>query len=418
MVRNKKVELCVASPNFFPTHGGATLRFLNYFPGFRDRGVYSRVIAGTPKASKFTKSDILEEWKKYSIGEVHPEEKYNGTSIMRISLPDESGWQRTIIFNQAILRFCRQPDYRPDVLQLLSSLPPKTLPWLIRLRRLGFPIVYAYTSRPKLPSTPFKRAKRRLAYRILYRLLDSIVVQSTAMRDLLFDLGIKSRIEIIPNGVNLQRFRPAIEIDEKRALRESLGISDSEKMIITVGTLTPGKGSDMVVESWAKLSQRFPEVHLVVVGPIFNKSHSKRGAFRRYIDDLVTASGAAGRIHFPGFVENVEHYFRASDLFAFSPIKGAMPNVVLEAMASGLPVILTHFAGLPAEFGKPDHEYFLAKRQPDALSEALASVLQNDELGERLGHQARSWMQKTMDLEKSLDQYSALYQRLADQSRK
>lgn len=413
MVHNQRVALCVASPHFFPTHGGATLRFLNYFPGLRSRRIYSRVIAGTPKATKFTMSHITEEWNKYSIGDVLPEEEYKGTSIMRISLPDESGWQRTIIFNQAILRFCRQSDYQPDVVQLLSSLPPKTFPWLVRLRRLGYPIVYAYTSPPKLPSTPFKRAKRRLAYRILYRQLDCIVVQSTAMRDLLLDLGVRSRIEIIPNGVDLQRFHPSNGSDESRVLRESLGIREKDKMITLVGSVTPTKGADLLLEAWAKLVQNFPDIHLVVVGALFDINHPKRGEFRHKIEDLVVASGAPDRVHFTGYVQNVEDYLRSSDVFAFPSMKEAMPNSVLEAMASGVPVILTPFDGLPKEFGKPGQEYLMAQRSPDSLAATIADLLQHDEQRKNLGRQGRHWVENTMDIERSLDRYAALYHQLS-----
>ena len=418
MTSNSRIELCLATHHFFPTHGGAQLRFLRYFPGFRNRGIYPKVVTGTPETKDLLISKHTQKWFKYAIGEVLPPEQVDGTPISRIRLPNNSGLRRSIIFNQAVVRFCQQPGYRPQVVQLLSSLPPRTLPWLIQLRRLGFALVYAYTAQPKIPTSPFKRAVRIFAHQLLSRQLNCVIVQSTVMRDLLVNLGIKTQIVTIPNGVDLQRFRPVKEIDEKRLLRASLGIRDNDKVIITVGTLTAARGGDLVVKAWAKLSHCFPEAHLVVVGPIFDKNHSKRGAFQRYIDDLVKASGAAERIHFPGFVENVEDYLRASDLFAFSPIKGAMPNVVLEAMASGLPVILTPFAGLPAEFGKPAREYFLAKRQSNTLSKAIATILQNDELGKKLGQRGRSWVERTMDVEKSLDQYAALYKRLADQMRK
>jgi glycosyltransferase involved in cell wall biosynthesis len=189
-------------------------------------------------------------------------------------------------------------------------------------------------------------------------------------------------------------------------------------MITTVGALSPGKGSDLLLEAWAKLAARHPEAHLVIVGPLFDENHPKRGAFRRKIEDLVTASGAADRVHLPGFVENVEDYLRASDLFVFSPLKGGMPNVVLEAMASGVPVILTPFIALPKEFGEPSQEYCLVKRDSNAIAAAIAELLQNEELRKNLGRRGRSWVEETMDLEQSLDRYASLYYKLAEQRRK
>lgn len=418
MRSRQRVELCLASHHFFPTHGGATLRFLRYFPGLRERGIYTRVVTGTPKAKKLVSSDTTREWYKYPIGEILPTEEIDGTSIVRIRLPDESGWQRSIVFNQAVLRFCQQLDYRPGVVQLLSSLPPRTLPWLIRLRWIGIPTVYAYTTPPKLARaslTPLKQAKRKLAYRALYSQLDCIIVQSTAMRDLLLDLGVgESRMEIIPNGVNLQRFRPALDNDEKKTLRASLGIGDKVKIIMTIGSVTRSKGCDLLMEAWAKLAHRFPETHLVIVGPLFDTNHPEHGEFRRKIDDMVATSRLADRVHFPGYVQKVEDYLRAADIFVFPSLKEAMPNVVLEAMASGLPVILTPVVGLPEEFGKAGQEYLLVKRNPEAFAAAISELLQNGDLRKKLGRQGRNWVEKTMDVERSLDRYATLYNKLAD----
>lgn len=421
MSSRQRVELCLASHHFFPTPGGSILRFLRYFPGLRERGISTRVVTGTPESKEVISPHATREWYKYPIGEILPKEEIDGTSIVRIRLPDEAGWQRSIVFNQAILRFCKQPEHRPEVVQLLSSLPPRTLPWLIRLRWMGIPTVYAYTSLPKLAHTsltPLKQAKRKLAYRALYSQLDCIIVQSTAMRDLLLNLGWSGkRMEIIPNGVNLQNFRPATGNDEKKALRRSLGIGDKVKIIITVGPVTRTKGCDLLLEAWIKkLAQRFPETHLVIVGPLFDMNHPKHGGFRRKIDDMVATSRMADRVHFPGYVQEIEDYLRASDIFVFPSLKEAMPNVVLEAMASGIPVILTPVIGFPEEFGKAGQEYLLVERNPEDLTAAISELLQNVDLRKKLGQQGRNWVEKTMDVERSLDRYANLYRELADRA--
>jgi glycosyltransferase involved in cell wall biosynthesis len=107
------------------------------------------------------------------------------------------------------------------------------------------------------------------------------------MEDLLLGLGVRTRIEIIPNGVDLQRFHLVTSKDESRTLRAALGIGENDEMITTVGALSPGKGSDVLVKGWSKLAASFPEAHLVIVGPLFDESHPKRGAFRRKIEDLI-----------------------------------------------------------------------------------------------------------------------------------
>jgi glycosyltransferase involved in cell wall biosynthesis len=412
-----KTELCVASNHFFPTHGGVTLRFLQYFPGLRSRGVYANVLAGTPKTSKHPETEMPEKWSKFALGEILPKEEYEGTAVTRIRLPNDAGEQRTQIFCEAILDFCQQNGYQPHVLQFLGSLPPRTRPWLKRLRSLGFPIVYAYTTQPpKLPTKWTKRLRHKFEYRMLYKQLDRVIAQSSVMKQLVRSYGVRVPIEIIPNGVNLQRFRPPANSAEKRSLRASLGLPDNCRIITTVGSVTPIKGSDLLLEAWIKLASRFADTHILIIGTLFDVEHAKQGEFRRKIDGLVTASGAADRIHFSDFVPNVEDYLRISDLFVFPSIKEAMPNAVLEAMASGVASILTPFVSLPDEFGKPDSEYLLVERNPDALAAAIAMLLNKDELRSNIGRQGRKWVENTMDVELILDRYAALYHKLADQA--
>jgi glycosyltransferase involved in cell wall biosynthesis len=411
----REVRLCLASHHFFPTHGGATLRFLRYLPGLRERGIETTVMAGTPKAKKILTPDITQEWYRSPVGEILPTEVIEGTPIHRVRLPEKAGWSRSMIFNRAVVRYCRQDGSRPDAMQLLSSLRPRSLVWLMRLRKLGIPTVYAYTSPPKLPNTPIRRARRKLASRVLYRQLNCVVAQSVAMERLLWDAGVRTRVEIIPNGVDLRRFHPATSDEERKALRAALGLGGIDRMIATVGTVTPRKGTDLLIEAWNKVVQRFPDTHVVIVGPLFDASHPVFGEFRRRIDRLITASNAAERVHFTGFVDNVEEYLRASDVFVLPTSEEGLPGAVLEAMASGVPVILTPFVGLPDELGKPGTEYLLIERKPEAIAAAIVTLLEDDDVRVSLGRRGRRWVDTTMDIERSLDRYAALYWELAEQ---
>lgn len=417
MISHENIQLCIASHHFFPTHGGATLRFLGYAPGFRERGIAVRVVAGTPKERKLLAAEMRQPWYRSPVGEILPIEVIDGTPIHRVRLPEEAGWRRSTVFNRALVHMCQQSDSRPDVVQLLSSLRPRSAPWLMRLRRLGISVAYAYTLATELPPGVLKRTRKRWLLRFLYHQLDSIVVNNAVLRDLLLDLGVKTHIEVIPNGVNLKRFRTARNREERSALRSVLGVADKHRVITALGSVIPRKGSDFLLEAWIRLARKFPEAHLFFVGPVFDMNHSELGDFRRRIDALVAASGAADRVHFVGFVENVEDYLRASDVFVFSSLREGMPNVVLEAMASGLPTVMTPFMGLSEELGEPEHQYLLVERHPEALASAIARVLEEDGLRAALGERARLWVEETMDVERSLDRYAALYKRLADKAR-
>jgi glycosyltransferase involved in cell wall biosynthesis len=244
--------------------------------------------------------------------------------------------------------------------------------------------------------------------------MDCLIVNNPQMQDQLRTLGVATRMEFISNGVDLARFRPARDADERRAARRSLGIvDDRRKIITTIGAVHPRKGSDLLLEAWVRLANRFPDAHVFIVGLRKDLSYPKLANFRRRIEQLAAASGAAERIHFPGLVRNVETYLRASDIFVFPSQREGMPNVVLEAMATGLPVLLTPFVGLAEEFGQAGREYLLAPRDAQAIAANLADLLENDGLRSELGEQARNWVRDHLSIETSLDRYASLYYELA-----
>ncbi len=411
---DETIRLCLASTHFFPTHGGAQLRFLRYIPGLRKRHVLTQVLAGTPKQKKQVHAGLSQETGSGREDLGLEGDLIGQVPIQRVNIPDQAGWRRSFVFNQAIVRFCLYSDPKPDVIQIVSSLQPRSIPWVKRLRQNGIPVIYAYTIPANFPSNPFRRAVRKWSLKRLYSHLDCVVANNQVMGSLTSGLMGKTRLEIIPNGVDLERYRPAFNDEERKVLRASFGVvGDGSKMITSVGAIHPRKGSDLLLESWVRLAKRFPDAHLFMVGLRKDLQYPKLDNFKSRLDELLAASGAADRVHFTGVVRNIEAYLRASDVFVFPSMREGMPNAVLEAMATGIPVILTPFVGLSKDLGEPDREFLLVERDPEALASAVADVLNGNGLGCRLGERARCWANETMDLEKSLDRYAALYRELA-----
>lgn len=413
---DSQIELFLASAHFFPTHGGAQLRYLRYIPGLRHRSVFTRVLTGTPKLKKNHPDSHNPDGALVGEEDVLSKDFINQIPIQRVSLPDRAGWRRSIAFNQAVLKFCRQSGYRPDIVQLVSSLQPRSVIWLNQLRTVARALVYAYTLPLKLPSNPVKRAIRRRTLRYLYNKMDCIIVNSPQMREQMLDLGVTVRMEFIPNGVNLARFRPAIDADEKHLIRRALGIENHATVVTTVGAVHPRKGTDLLLEAWVRLAGRYPSLHLYIVGLRKDLTYPDLTEFHRKLEKWIAESGAKDRIHFTGLVRNVEDYLRASDVFAFPSLREGMPNVVLEAMASGLPVLMTPFIGLSEELGKAGCEYLLADHDPDSIAAVLTQLIEDAGLREKLSHQARKWVADNLDIESSLDRYAGLYYELADKS--
>jgi glycosyltransferase involved in cell wall biosynthesis len=408
------IRLCLASPTFFPHPGGAELRFRRYLPRLAQLGVESRIVTGTPKQAKLAAADRAADWYRLRPGALVPAEPLDGIPVQRVRLPDKTGWHRSFVFNQAVLRSCRQHEPRPDVVQLLAPMHPRSWPWLLRLRSLGIATVYAYTLATKWPANPVERAIHRASLRRLYQSLDCVVTNSAALRDIVLGLGVTTRVEVIPNGVDLRVFSPARFAEERRALRAELGIDAEDSVITTVGSISPRKGSDLMLEAWARLAPRFPRAHLLLVGARRDLDDPGMRHFRRRLEEFVAASGAPERVHFTGLVDNVDAILRASDVFVHPSRREGLPNAVLEAMATAVPVVMTPFIGGREELGRPCEHYLPAEHTPQSLAAAIEKLLLDSGLRAGLGEQGRRWVEETMDLKSSLDRYASLYRALGE----
>jgi glycosyltransferase involved in cell wall biosynthesis len=408
------LKICLSSMHFFPAFGGGQLRFQRYLPGFRARGVETDVFTATTTLERAAASEIEVTWMDSKIGQVLPVDSVEGVSVHRVRLPENGNFRRNWIYGRAIVNYCREQGDDLDLVQVLNP----TLwaaPWLRTLRRLRIPTVFTLTLARPLSKSPWKRAIQRRLWSYPMRLVDCVVVSSAVVRDSVRELGIEDRIEIIPNGVDIERFRAPKEEFERQAIRQALNIPHDAPIVLYVGIIHPRKGIDFLLETWKHLAHRLPKAHLVLAGPRDDLHHEEFSGYRDKLNHLVGASGAADRIHFVGRVSNVEDYFRAADVFVFASSLEGMGNVLLEAMASEVPVVTTPFVGLPAELGAPGQDYLLAERKPEAMAHAVEQAL-HDKLAQNvLGQRGRLWVINELSVEKSLDRYTDLYRDLVKQ---
>lgn len=410
---SKRHRLCLASPVFFPTYGGSQLRFKRYLPGLAARDLDIRVYTGTPH-NKEMSAEERRLWGDYPIGEFMPAEAIDGIPVHRVRLPDAKGKNRTRTYNSKLLELCDEAALRPDVIQMVGPLKPLSIPLLKALQARGIPKLYAVTVAPPAPKKR-KWWSRRSSHTDaqLFNLLDCIVTNNEPLRDYVREAGIGTRVEIIPNGVDLARFQPLADAGARAALRQSLGLGDADTVIVSVGGIMPRKGSDLLLEAWAELAPAHPRLHLVLVGPRKDIEQPGLKLFRRKLESLVAQSGAPQRVHFTGLSDRVNDYLHAADIFVLPSEREGMPNSVLEAMACAVPVIVTPFKGLSGDLGRPGTHFRLCERSVAALKEALASLIEDPGACRTLAANGRRWVEETLSLDKSLDRYAALYHEIA-----
>jgi glycosyltransferase involved in cell wall biosynthesis len=153
---------------------------------------------------------------------------------------------------------------------------------------------------------------------------------SRALADRLASLGVaRERIEVVPSGVDLDRFAPR-ERDADGGGAALLG----------VGRLVPGKGFHLAIEALTRLRPAHPGIRLDLAGD---------GPERGRLEELARARGVADRVRFLGAVphERVPECLRAADRLVLPSFAEGYPNVVAEAVAAGVPVVATSVGGIP-----------------------------------------------------------------------
>lgn len=335
----------------------------------------------------------------------------DGIRVTRAPIPD--GLHRELVF----WRFGRQvaehvlEHVRPDVVHVLTA-TVAMIPWLQRIRAARVPVVYSAT----LMENPVLGAVRSRLQRLPAKYNDCVVANSTTMRDALLREGHKGRIEVIPNGVSLTRFRPADGPEEKAALRRQLKLPpDSEVLLFVAGGLTPRKGGDLLAAAWAEIARARPAARLVLVGPL-QASDDPSVLFPEFeagVRNVLTGSGAGDRVILAGRVDDVAPFLRAADVLVFPSRREGLPNVVLEAFASGLPVVLCPFVGLGNELGAAGREYRLVSHDPAEIVRVVIELMADPLARARMAASARQWVEEHMDREQSIDAYVRLYEELA-----
>ena len=175
---------------------------------------------------------------------------------------------------------------------------------------------------------------------------------------------------------------PPVNEDERRALRERLGASDEgARVVLAVGRLSREKGHADLVRAFAKLRELHPglNVRLVVVG---------EGPERGRVEAEARAAGVLGQIVFAGHTANVRPYYAATDVLALPSHSEGSPNVLLEAMAAGLPVVATSVGGVPEIATDGENALLVPAHDTAAFAAALGRLLTDEALAERLGRAA------------------------------
>ncbi|HVS82511.1 MAG TPA: glycosyltransferase family 4 protein [Pyrinomonadaceae bacterium] len=213
----------------------------------------------------------------------------------------------------------------------------------------------------------------------------------------------RGRVQTIHNAVDVERFCPDPQI--RKETRRALGL-EAKTLVGIVGQLTPRKGQLELIEAFAELSRAVPNTVLLVVGePLFNRD----GEYAKSLVRAADRNGIADRIHFLGSREDIPAIMRALDLLVVNSCVEPFGLTVIEAMASGTPVLATAVDGINEIVRHGENGWLVSGRDRRSLVEALFTVVRDRQLRERLAEEARSDALRRFSTDRFLNQIEAVY---------
>jgi glycosyltransferase involved in cell wall biosynthesis len=232
--------------------------------------------------------------------------------------------------------------------------------------------------------SPAKLRTQRLAYRAAH----AVVANSSAARDQLEREGVPSlKLRLITNGLDARRFVPVTPRPDIRR-------------IIMVANLRPEKGQDTLLAAAPRILARYPDASFTFVGD---------GPRRQALETLTRALGITERVRFMGERGDVAPILAGHDLFVLPSRSEAFPNALIEAMATGMPVVATDVGGIPevvrpginGQLVRPDDEHVLA--------DAVLALMDDPAAAAALGQAARADVERHYTIDRMVERFEQLY---------
>jgi len=404
-----------------------------YHPDFSGAGRQARQVSARLAKEGF-RVVVLTQWEGRAR-EVSREQFLDGTRVRRLSVvrqvprnqlpfPDRLSSAFALVsallnrasFVLSCLWTMLRTAAQPGIMQLYSC-NEFTFFLVLVSRLLGLhPVIRMTLMGSDDPVSLARRPLGRLAFRA-FAAADAVVSLSTPLTDSYLAAGLDPRkLAQIPNGVDCDQFHP-VSHSEKRRLRGHLGLDSCACYIAFVGTAYARKGVDILVEAFVRVAERHDEVSLVIVGPSdfsdtrrYRPERSQQVAAWR---EQISKARLAARVVWTGEVQDVAAYLQAADIFCFPSRREGMPSAVLEAMAVGLPVVVSSMDGIAADFVDSGQDgYIVAGEDPGLYAERIMRFLSNPEEMENMGRNARQRVEREFSMGRVSSEYANLYRRL------
>jgi glycosyltransferase involved in cell wall biosynthesis len=221
----------------------------------------------------------------------------------------------------------------------------------------------------------------------------------------------ENKTELIPYGADAKAFH--VHPEDAARVRAQLQLARADVMILAVGRMVYKKGFEFLVRAMPQILQHASNARLVLVG---------YGDLRAELEAQARALGLNGHVLFAGRVprEQIPAYFTAADIVSVPSVRDdagnvdGLPNVVLEGMAAGKPIVASNIAGFPDVIENNVSGLLVPEKDSDALAQAIVQLARDEQLRARLGARARVQVHENLNWENVARKFVSVYERVTN----
>lgn len=215
------------------------------------------------------------------------------------------------------------------------------------------------------------------------------------------ELGMQGdSIKVVHNGVDTNRFKPEVK---GPSINELLPGFFSGKILISVGRLSEAKDQSTLLTAFRQVIERGFDVRLLIVGD---------GEMRKKLATQIEENGLTNHAFLLGSRPDVDLLLSQADCFVLSSRREGLPMVILEAMASGLPIISTAVGGIPEILRNEENGFLVPAEQPQKIAEKIEFILSHADKAKDMGRNNRQKVVENFSLKKTAQKYEEFYKNI------
>lgn len=252
---------------------------------------------------------------------------------------------------------------------------------------------------PAVVSRRVDNTEMKLTAALRYRPFAKVIAISNAIANVLRDIGVDDdRLIVIRSSVDAKAFAAPVD---RREFCAEFGVPSDAFILAAAGQLIERKGHRFLLEALQDFPHSHPPFRLIVFG-----EGPLESALKKQAGEL----GLADHVQFAGFRDDLDRYVGAFDLFVHPALAEGLGVATLKAQAAGVPVVGFDAGGLSEAVANGETGLLVPPEDVDALSEAIATMIDDDALRERCGARGRERMQSEFSIETMVDKHLQLYE--------